>query len=286
MSYGIRNLRANFSRFYKRFSNYILIVISVSFLAIPENISNHIKATIASPLAPVQKLISKPINYFRSGFRKISLMTESADKREKLEEEVLLLQSKITEYQNTINMLYKKLETVSEFRKDIDKNEKLLVADIVGYDTSNFRKSILINVGKKQGVSVDDTVVFGSALVGRVSAAGNLSSRVLLITDPASNVPARFLKSRIQGIVKGTGNDEMCAVEYVSRHTGIKEGSRIISSGIEDIFPKSVYIGDVVEVKDSGARLFKDIKLKPRIDFSKIEHVSVIKRSKVQSINN
>lgn len=279
-------MRLNFGKFYKKFSNFILIAISVSLLAIPENISNHIKSTIASPLAPIQKLITKPINYFRTGFRKIALMTESADKIERLEKKVFLLQNKIIEYQNTINMLYKKLETVSEFRKEIDKKEKPLIADIIGYDTSNFRKSILIDVGKKHGVSVDDTVVFGNALVGRVLAAGNLSSRVMLITDPVSNVPVRFLKSRIQGIVKGTGNDEFCVVEYVSRHTEIKEGSKVISSGIEGIFPKSIYVGDIVEVIDSGAKLFKDIKLKPRIDFSKIEHVSVIKRSKLQSINN
>jgi rod shape-determining protein MreC len=286
MSYGIRNLRPNFSKFFKKFSSCILISISVSLLTIPENISNHIKATIASPLTPLQNIVSRPINYFRNGFRKIALIIESADKREKLEKEVFLLQNNLIMYQNTINMLNKKLETVSEFRGNIDKNKQLLVADIVGYDTSNFRKSVLINVGKKQGVSVDDTVVFGSALVGRISAAGNSSSRVMLITDPASNVPSRFLESRIQGIVKGTGNDDMCMVEYVSRHAEIKENSKIISSGIEGIFPKSIYIGDTVEVKDSGANLFKDIKLKPRIDFSKIEHVSVIKKDEVQSINN
>lgn len=284
MSYGIRNLNPNSRRFPKKFSSYILIAIAVSLLAIPDNISNHIKVTIASPLTPVQNLISKPVNYFRNEFRKIALMAEAADKGEKLEEEVLLLQNKITKQQNTINILNKKLEAVSDFRKNIDKDEKLLIADIVGYDTSNFRKSILIDVGKKQGVSVDDTVVFGGALVGRITAAGNWSSRVMLITDPASNVPSRFLESKIQGIVKGTGNDDTCIVEYVSRHAEIKEDSKIISSGIDDVFPKSIYIGDIVEVKDSGTKLFKDIKLKPRIDFSKIEHVSVIKRSKVRNI--
>jgi rod shape-determining protein MreC len=106
----------------------------------------------------------------------------------------------------------------------------------------------------------------------------------MLITDPASNVPSRFLESKTQGIVKGTGNDDTCIVEYVSRHAEIKEDSKIISSGIDDVFPKSIYIGDIVEVKDSGTKLFKDIKLKPRIDFSKIEHVAVIKRSKVRNI--
>ncbi|MEE8190125.1 MAG: rod shape-determining protein MreC, partial [Candidatus Scalindua sediminis] len=109
-------------------------------------------------------------------------MIKAADKKEKLEEEVSLLQNKIIEHQNTINMLNKKLETVSELRKDIDSIGKPSIADIIGYDTSNFRKSILINIGRKQGISVDDTVVFGSALVGRISAVGNSSSRAILIT--------------------------------------------------------------------------------------------------------
>lgn len=278
-------MRRNFSRFFKRFAIYILIAVSVSLLAIPENISNHIKLTVTSPLAPVQKITSKTVNYFRNRIRKIALMIKAADNKEKLEEEVFLLQNKLIEHQNTINMLNKKLETVSELRKDIDGIGKPSIADIIGYDTSNFRKSILINIGRKQGISVDDTVVFGSALVGRISAVGNSSSRAILITDPASSVPSRFLKSRTQGIVQGTGN-ETCIIKYIPRHAEVKEGNKVISSGIGDLFPKSIYIGDVVEVKDSGAKLFKDIMLKPRIDFSKIEHVSVIKKSKVQNIHN
>ena len=212
-------------------------------------------------------------------------MIESADKKEKLEKEVFLLQNKVVEHQNTINMLSKKLESMTELRKNIDNNENPLIADIIGHDTSYFRKSILINIGKKQGASVDDAVVFGSALVGRITAAGNSSSRAMLITDPASNIPSRFLESRMQGMVQGTG-DDTCIVKYISRNTEIKEGDVVISSGIGGIFPKSIYIGDIVAIEDHGAKLFKDIKLKPKIDFSKIEHVLVIKKNKVQSISN
>ncbi len=278
-------MRPNSKGFFKKFSFYIPIAVSVSLLGIPESISNHIKITVASPLAPVQNIASKPVNYFRNVIEKIALMIESADKKEKLEKEVFLLQNKVVEHQNTINMLSKKLESMTELRKNIDNNENPLIADIIGHDTSYFRKSILINIGKKQGASVDDAVVFGSALVGRITAAGNSSSRAMLITDPASNIPSRFLESRMQGMVQGTG-DDTCIVKYISRNTEIKEGNIVISSGIGGIFPKSIYIGDIVAIEDHGAKLFKDIKLKPKIDFSKMEHVLVIKKSKVQSNNN
>jgi rod shape-determining protein MreC len=275
-------LTLNSKGFFKKFSFYIPIIISVSLLGIPESISNHIKITVASPLAPVQNIASKPVNYFRNWIEKIALMIESADRTEKLEKEVFLLQNKVVEHRNTINILSKKLESMTELRKNIDNNENPLIADIIGHDTSYFRKSILINIGKKQGASVDDAVVFGSALVGRITAAGNSSSRAMLITDPASNIPSRFLESRMQGMVQGTG-DDTCIVKYISRNAEIKEGDVVISSGIGGIFPKSIYIGDIVMVEDNGAKLFKDIKLKPKIDFSKIEHVLVIKTSKVQS---
>ena len=275
----------NSKGFFKKFSFYIPIVISVSLLGIPESISNHIKITVASPLAPVQNIASKPVNYFRNVIEKIALMIESADRTEILEKEVFLLQNKVVEHRNTINILSKKLESMTELRENIDNNENPLIADIIGHDTSYFRKSILINIGKKQGAAVDDAVVFGSALVGRITAAGNSSSRAMLITDPASNIPSRFLESRMQGMVQGTG-DDTCIVKYISRNTEIKEGDVVISSGIGGIFPKSIYIGDIVAIEDHGAKLFKDIKLKPKIDFSKIEHVLVIKKSKVQSISN
>jgi rod shape-determining protein MreC len=285
MSCGIRNLSPNSKGFFKKFSFYIPIAVSVALLGIPESISNHIKITVASPLAPVQNIASKPVNYFGNVIEKIALMIESADRKEKLEKEVFLLQNKVVEYKNTINILSKKLESMTELRKNIDNNENPLIADIIGHDTSYFRKSILINIGKKQGASVDDAVVFGSALVGRITAAGNSSSRAMLITDPASNIPSRFLESRIQGMVQGTG-DDTCKVKYISRNVEIKEGDVVISSGIGGIFPKSIYIGDIVAIEDHGAKLFKDIKLKPKIDFSKMEHVLVIKKSKVQSNNN
>ncbi len=285
MSCGIGNLTPNSKGFFKKFSFYIPIVISISLLGIPESISNHIKITVASPLAPVQDIASKPVNYFRNVIEKIALMIESADRTEILEKEVFLLQNKVVEHRNTINILSKKLESMTELRKNIDNNGNPLIADIIGHDTSYFRKSILINIGKKRGAAVDDAVVFGSALVGRITAAGNSSSRAMLITDPASNIPSRFLESRMQGMVQGTG-DDTCIVKYISRNAETKEGDVVISSGIGGIFPKSIYIGDIVMVEDNGAKLFKDIKLKPKIDFSKIEHVLVIKKNKVQSISN
>lgn len=262
---------------------YILVIVSISFLTIPASITNNIKVTVASPLAPVQKIITQTSDFFRNGFKKLASATSNAQKNEDMEKEVFLLKNKIVKQQDDINVYRQKLEIVSKFKKHNYSDEKPIIADIIGYDVSNFRKSIIIDVGTKQGASLDDVVVFGNALVGRISAIGRSSGRVVLITDPASNVPSRFLQSRTQGMVQGTA-DGTCIMKYVPRQTEINEFDRIVSSGIGGAFPKSLYVGDVIEVKQKNAKLFKDIKIKPRVAISKIEHVLVIKKQSVESI--
>ena len=281
---GIRNLKPDFGRSVKSSIIYILVIISISLLTIPESITNNIKVTVASPLAPVQKIISQTSDLFKNGFKKLASIANNTEKNEEMEKEIFLLKNKIVKQQNVINVYTQKLKVVSEFRKNSYSDEKPIIADIIGYDVSNFRKSIIIDVGTKQGASVDDIVVFGNALVGRISAIGRSSARVILITDPASNVPSRLLQSRTQGMIQGTA-DGTCIMKYVPRQTEINESDKVISSGIGRAFPKSIYVGDVVEVKQKEAKLFKDIKIKPRVAISEIEHVLVIKKQGVENIS-
>jgi len=284
MFYGIGNLNPDFGRSVKSSIIYILVIISISLLTIPVSITNNIKVTVASPLAPVQKIISQTSGFFKNRFKKLVSIANNAEKNEEMEKEVFLLKNKIVKQQNVINVYRQKLKNVSEFKKDDYSYEKPIIADIIGYDVSNYRKSIIIDVGTKQGASVNDIVVFGNALVGRISAIGRSSARVILITDPASNVPSRFLQSRTQGMVQGTA-DGTCIMKYVPRQTEINESDKVISSGIGRVFPKSLYVGDVIEVKQKDAKLFKDIKIKPRVAISKIEHVLVIKNQRVDNIS-
>ena len=277
-------MKPDFGRSVKSSIIYILVIISISLLTIPASITNDIKVTVASPLAPVQKIISQTSDFFKNGFKKLASIANNTEKNEEMEKEIFLLKNKIVKQQNVINVYTQKLKVVSEFRKNSYSDGKPIIADIIGYDVSNFRKSIIIDVGKKQGASVGDIIVFGNALVGRISAIGRSSARVILITDPASNVPSRFLQSRTQGMVQGTA-DGTCIMKYVPRQTEINESDKVISSGIGRVFPKNLYVGDVIEVKQKEAKLFKDIKIKPRVAISKIEHVLVIKKQRVENIS-
>ena len=62
-------------------------------------------------------------------------------------------------------------------------------ARVVGDVGGAFAQSVIITAGASSGVTKGQVVMTGEGLVGRVTQAGNASSRVLLITDINSRIP-------------------------------------------------------------------------------------------------
>jgi cell shape-determining protein MreC len=117
MFYGIGNLNPDFGRSIKSSIIYILVIISISSLTIPASITNNIKVTVASPLAPVQKIISQTSGFFKNRFKKLVSITSNAQKNEEMEKELFLLKNEIVKQQDDINVYKQKLEIVSKFKK-------------------------------------------------------------------------------------------------------------------------------------------------------------------------
>jgi rod shape-determining protein MreC len=71
-------------------------------------------------------------------------------------------------------------------------------------------------------------------------------------------------------------------LRQINRRAEIKEGDRVITSGLGRMYPKGVLLGTVVEVKHKSYELFKTAVLEPAINFDQIEEVFVIIRSHTQ----
>lgn len=193
-----------------------------------------------------------------------------------LEEQISHLKNTIIEQQDTIYRLQNKLQIVSKFRAEGENSKTNTVpADIIGYDTSSLRKSIVINAGSKHGIKTDDVVISDNALVGKISVVGERSSIVVLITDPSSRIPGRVLQTREQVIIEGNSS-KFCQLKYVPRWAKLKAGDDIVSSDIGGFFPPSLPVAIIVENKTEGGALFQSVKVLPKVNISKIESVLVI----------
>ena len=253
----------------------ILLAISLSFLFLPPKLSNRIKMTCVVPMRPLQWATCFCSNSANNFLDKVFSGWRNAHVKKQLEEQVSQFKNKIIEQQDTIYKLQSKLHTLSEFPAENKNKTKPIPADIIGYDSLTFRKSITVNAGSKHGVKPNDIVVSNNALVGKVVLVSGGSSVVQLITDPASRIPGRVLQTREQVIVEGNATG-FCQLKYVPRWAKLKKGDDIISSDIGGFYPPSLPIATVVETEVKGGALFQSVKVLPKVNISKIEHVFVI----------
>ena len=118
-------------------------------------------------------------------------------------------------------------------------------------------------------------VVTDFGLVGLVVDVGSRLSRVILVTDPGFKVSVMVQNSRVEGILQGHGVHRL-VMHYVSQDSEVDVHDVLITSGLGGIFPKGLIVGGVQIIHQSRNELFKNIVIKPSIDFSRLEEVLIM----------
>lgn len=156
-----------------------------------------------------------------------------------------------------------------------DYKAAVVVGQKIGEDTSNLLFSIFIDVGARDGVAVDMPVITDRGLVGRVVAVGPNVAEVLMLIDPASAVNARVQNSRVTGIVRGH-IDSGLVMERIPQGETVSPGDIVLTSGLGGNFPDKLVIGQITEVLQRDSDMFQRARIRPTVDFGKLEEVMVI----------
>jgi rod shape-determining protein MreC len=137
-------------------------------------------------------------------------------------------------------------------------------------------ETFLIDKGSAHGVSVNMPVVSPDGVVGRVLRLSPTAATILLITDPNSRIPVVSQKNRTQGIVKGEGPTKELTLQYVPQGAPVEEGEVLVTSGLEEIFPKGLPVAKVTSVGRSGSSLFQLIHAAPLFTPRQLEEVALL----------
>ncbi len=222
--------------------------------------------------APFQKLIKQTtksteelwLNYFRL----VDVHQENAQ----LKNEIHALKMANSRYRELL-ATQERLEDLLQFKQTI--NRPVLAAQVIGRDPTGWFKSVIIDKGKWAGLRLDMPVVNAFGVVGRVVSVSSNYAKVLLIIDQNSAVDCLVQRSRDRGMLKGLMS-EICKLDYVAKSNDITVGDIVVTSGLGGVFPKGLPVGRILDVKEISGELFKDIKIRTAVDFSKLEEVLVI----------
>lgn len=166
-----------------------------------------------------------------------------------------------------------RLKRLLDFRNHLPSTT--VSASIIGSSASTWFFSCLLDKGSADGVRKGMAVVTPLGVVGQVVAVTPRTAKVLLMTDPNSGIDVIIQRTRARGIVSGSLNTGI-VLKYVKRSEDIQVGDRLITSGIDGVFPKGLMVGTVIKVQKQHRGLFQFVEVMPAVQFSRIEEVLVV----------
>src|SRR5829696_1219082 len=159
---------------------------------------------------------------------------------------------------------------------------KPLTARVIGRSPTVWSEAVQIDAGSSDGVRVDQPVVTGGGLVGRITSVTGGTATVTLLVDASSGVAAQVLPDGEFGVVRPkVGNPNDMRVEYLDKNTKVQEDDVVITSGstdeeLESLFPKGIPIGRVKRVDEDELDVYERVHIEPFADFKRMEFVQVL----------
>jgi rod shape-determining protein MreC len=230
---------------------------------------------IIGPLQEGVAAVVRPIGSFVTNvFRAGSLAEENAA----LREEIATVRAEASE----ANSLRRENE---EWRRLFGLSERLrfqtMGATVTGETPGNFEWAVYIDRGSVDGVRVDMPVIAADGLVGRVVDVYRGSAKVMLIIDPDSAVSVRLSASGERGVLQGQ-REEPLLFRLIDAETEVQPGETVETSGysleegLGGVFPPSIQVGVVDSVEPDPANLTLEVRVRPRVDFSRLSTVTLI----------
>ena len=167
----------------------------------------------------------------------------------------------------------RQLEKLLGFKQELPM--QTIAAGVIGASASLEFRGITIDRGTNTGVTANMAVIAPTGLVGRIVTPTTHVSKVQLLIDRNAAAGALIERSRAQGIVVGT-SEEMLRMDFVPVTADVKAGDAIVTSGVDGIYPRGFVIGKVEQV-DNGNGIYKVIRVRPSVEFNRLEEVLVVK---------
>ena len=265
------------SIFKKSVSNFYLLLllmglsISSIVLDLKYSNSNYVRIIINDFLiTPIQYLASTPSTFFTK-------FVEEKRTIEKLELQIENLQKQNTAMKinlQRIDVLENEVSRLRSIKKKADVSLKnIKIAQITQMDVIPNKKSVQINIGSDYNTQIGQTVMGVKGLLGQVVEVNVYTSKVLLITDTDSNVPAKIARTGQQVIINGRSQDDMLEIPFLPNDSEIESGDLLVTSGQAKRFIPSLKIGRVVDVIRNEGERFSEVVIQPLEDINNISEV-------------
>jgi rod shape-determining protein MreC len=153
---------------------------------------------------------------------------------------------------------------------------------VIGRSPTVWFSTVTLDVGSSSGVAVDDPVITGDGLVGRVTDTTSGTAQVTLITDHRSAVSATVVPSGPSGVLQPEiGDPQVLLLDFIENDRQVREGETVVTAGwtsgrLASVFPYGIPIGRVTEASAGEQETFTQVHVEPFSDVRELDFVEVL----------
>lgn len=188
--------------------------------------------------------------------------------------------------QSEIDNLKKQLEELKQSLdlKSISSDYDYINATVINRNLGFWYNTVTINKGIKDGIKKDMAVISSEGLIGKIAKTTRYNSTVKLLTSDDDNnqvsVQIKQDDKYLYGILTSFNQKSYeYIIEGITETTEIKKGALVSTTGMGDIFPSGILIGEVIDITKDNFDLESIVKVKPSININNFNYVKVLRRN-------
>jgi rod shape-determining protein MreC len=251
-----------------------VIVLQVLLLAVQirrDSQGRLIRVWTVGAVTPFERAGAMGIGGIRGAWNHYFALQNTSRENERLRRENDTLKLEINQLQSKAAEA-DRLATLLSFRQG-HQSVAMVVARVIGTSADTASQTIYLDRGERDNIRRNMGVITPDGVVGKVIESYRDTSQVLLLTDKDSGVGAMLAGPRIQSPVGGAG-EPLLVMKYVANDDTVNVGDRVVTSGMDRIFPRDLPVGTVTQIKPGSP--FKQIRLKPAANLERLEEVIVL----------
>jgi rod shape-determining protein MreC len=202
----------------------LLIILSIASIVFDKKYptSNNIRVAVNDYIFnPMQYIIKTPSSFINNLIMERKTIDDMKIEISKLKKDNLKIKVNL----QRIDVLENEVTRLRAIKATATKKiENIKIAKVIQRDVIPNKKSLKMNIGLKDNIKMGQTVMGVNGLIGQVVEINSFTSKVLLITDSSSNVPAIIARTGQQVIVKGGSQTDMMEISFLKNEANIQKG--------------------------------------------------------------
>jgi rod shape-determining protein MreC len=230
-----------------------------------------IRVWTVGAVSPFERAGAHGVSHIRDTWNHYFALQHTSRENEDLKRENGALKLQITQLESKAGEA-DRLAALLKFRQT-NTDVPMVSARVIGGSADSASQTIYLDRGERDGIRRNMGVITPDGVVGKVIESYKDTAQVLLLTDKDSGVGAMLVESRLQGPVGGTG-EPLLIMKYIPNDDNVNSGERVVTSGMDRIFPRDLPVGTIAEIKSGNP--FKQLRVKPAASLERLEEVFVL----------